>query len=161
MTFDINLANCPSLPRRLGAMLYDWLLLVGILMLAVMLVVIPYGLLTGESPDAHPLLLLLMRLYLLAVICGFYVYFWTHGGQTLGMRVWRFRVIRNDGATVTAADALRRLGWVMVSLVPMGLGFWWSLLDRDALTWHDRWSGSRLVMLKRPDRGSGHSGPGG
>lgn len=152
MDIDISLAKTPSLLRRIGAILYDSVLLIGVLMLAVMLMVIPYGMLTGGSPDTHPISLLLMRVYLLAIICGFYVYFWSHGGQTLGMRAWRFRVIRDDGANLSARDALRRFVWAIPSLLPAGLGLWWSLLDPDGLAWHDRRSGSRLVMLKRPEK---------
>jgi uncharacterized RDD family membrane protein YckC len=149
MDLDVSLAKTPSILRRLGALLYDSVLLVGVLMLAVMLVVIPYGLLTGGSPHEHPIHLVLMQMYLLAVICGFYVFFWTHGGQTLGMRAWRFRVIREDSRNLTNGDALRRFGWATLSLLPAGLGLWWSLVDREGLAWHDRWSRSRLVMLKR------------
>ncbi|MCG6895789.1 MAG: RDD family protein [Thiocapsa sp.] len=149
MALDISRAKTPSLLRRLGALIYDSLLLVGVLMLAVMLVVIPYQLVTGASPHENPTHLLLMQLYLLAVICGFYVFFWTHGGQTLGMRAWRFRVIRDDGEDMRRADALRRFGWATLSLLPAGLGLWWCALDRDGLAWHDRWSRSRLAMLQR------------
>lgn len=149
MALDISRAKTPSLLRRLGALVYDSLLLVGVLMLAVLLLVIPYELLTGASPYQNPTHRFLLQVYLLAVICAFYVFFWTHGGQTLGMRAWRFRVIRDDGADVRPIDALRRLGWAALSLLPAGLGLWWSLLDRDGLAWHDRWSRTRLVMLQR------------
>lgn len=147
MDIDISLAKTPSLLRRVGALIYDSVLLLGVLMLAVMLVVVPYGLFTGGSPDENPVLLLLMQGYLLAVICGFYVFFWTHGGQTLGMRAWRFRAIRDDGQGLDTGDALRRFAWAALSLLPAGLGLLWCLIDRDGLAWHDRRSGSRLVML--------------
>ncbi|MBK1643289.1 RDD family protein [Thiocapsa imhoffii] len=152
MDIDISQARIPSLWRRIGALLYDSVLLLGVLMLALMLIVIPYGLLTGGSPDEQPLMRLLMQLYLLAVIIGFYVFFWTHGGQTLGMRAWRFRVIRDDGETLSTRDALARVGWATLSLMPAGLGLIWCLFDRDGLAWHDRRSGTRVVMLKPKTR---------
>lgn len=70
---------------------------------------------------------------------------WRRGGQTLGMRPWRLRVVAPDGGA-----AARRALWVRyavgtLSLLAGGLGFWWAWLDRDALTWHDRMSGTRLV----------------
>ena len=37
-----------------------------------------------------------------------------------------------------------------LSLLCGGLGFWWALLDREGLTWHDRLSNTRLVHV--PDR---------
>jgi len=31
-----------------------------------------------------------------------------------------------------------------------GAGFWWALVDRQRLTWHDRASGTRLLRAPRP-----------
>jgi uncharacterized RDD family membrane protein YckC len=136
--------------RRIGALLYDSLLLLGVLMLAVLIVVLPYGLLTGASPSDDPLHRFFMQVYLLIVVGGFYVYFWTHGGQTLGMRAWRFRVIREDGQDLKLVDALRRFAWAIPSLLLLGIGLLWALIDREGRAWHDRRSGTRLVMLQRP-----------
>ncbi|MBK5963584.1 RDD family protein [Thiocystis minor] len=149
MEFDVTLAKQPSLFRRLGAMFYDSVLLLGILMLATAIVAIPYEIVAGAKVYEATLPLALMRLYLLVVIAAFYVYFWMRGGQTLGMRAWRFRVIGDDGANLGFGSALQRFGWAILSLLPAGLGFWWSLIDRDRLTWHDRKSHSRLVMLEK------------
>lgn len=137
-----------SLPRRLGALLYDTALLFALLMLAAAILIVPYELLAARPfPDRELLYLTLERLYLLAVIVGFFVYFWTHGGQTLGMRSWRIRVVRNDGGALSARDALRRFAWATLSLLPAGLGLWWCLFDPDRLAWHDRRSGTRLVPV--------------
>lgn len=149
MPFDLSQAKKPSILRRLGALLYDLVLLLGVLMLANAIVVIPYEVITGHPLYDSVLLLNLLRLYLLAVVAAFYVYFWTHGGQTLGMRAWRLRVIGDDGEDIGAGTALKRFGWSIVSLLPAGLGLWWSLFDREGRAWHDSKSGTRLVMLKK------------
>jgi uncharacterized RDD family membrane protein YckC len=142
--------QAPSLLRRLGALLYDGVLLLGLLMLAILLLIAPYDLLAARPyPHGDLLYRTLLQAYLLAVIGGFYVYFWTHGGQTLGMRTWRFRILRDDGAPLRAADALRRFAWAALSLAPAGLGLWWCLFDREGLAWHDRRSRTRPVMLPR------------
>ncbi len=142
-----------SLSRRLGAMLYDSLLLLGVLMLALAPPVILYEVATGEpyphQDRAHGILL---QLYLLAWIAGFYLYFWTHGGQTLGMRAWRMRLTRDDGEPPSVGDAARRFGWALLSLLPAGLGLFWCLVDRDDLTWHDRLSRTRPVVVPRDSR---------
>jgi uncharacterized RDD family membrane protein YckC len=137
-----------TLLRRLGAMLYDALLLSGLLLLATAVFIIPYDLLAARPyPHGELLYRTLLQIYLLAVIAGFFVYFWTHGGQTLGMRTWRLRVIRDDGTPLNSRDALRRLAWATLSLLPAGLGLWLSLFDRERLAWHDRRSRTRLVMV--------------
>lgn len=124
-------------------MLYDWVLLLGVLMIAVMLLIIPYQQLTGTPyPHGEPWHRLLLQLYLGLVICGFHVYFWTHGGQTLGMRAWRFRLVRADGSALETADAWRRILWAALGVMPAGLGLWWCLFDSDGLAWYDRRSGT-------------------
>ncbi len=149
MEFDVSQAQKPSIFRRLGALLYDVVLLIAVLMVANALIVIPYDVITGHQIYDSSLPLLLMRLYLLAVIAAFYVYFWTHGGQTLGMRAWRIRVITDDGESLGMGQALRRFLWSVVSFVPAGLGLWLSLFNRDGLALHDRVSNTRVIMLEK------------
>jgi uncharacterized RDD family membrane protein YckC len=72
---------------------------------------------------------------------------WRRGGQTLGMRPWRLRLVAMDGAPPGWSALWRRYAVGTVSLLLAGLGFWWAWLDRDRLAWHDRASGTRLVRM--------------
>jgi uncharacterized RDD family membrane protein YckC len=130
-------------------MFYDLVLLFGVLMLAVTLVVIPYDLIAGSPfPSDQFLPRLCLQLYLVAVLVVFFVFFWVRGGQTLGMRSWRFRLVRGDGSGLRRRDALLRLAWAAICLAPAGAGLLWMLLDRDRLTCYDRLSRTRPVMLE-------------
>jgi uncharacterized RDD family membrane protein YckC len=80
---------------------------------------------------------------------GFHILFWTRGGQTLGMRAWRLKVLRDDGQPLTIQDALLRYVAAILSWAALGLGFLWILVDSDGLAWHDRISKTRLVILER------------
>jgi len=128
--------------RRLCAMAYDALLLLALLML----LSYPYVWLTG---GVRPGLLVktLYQLYLLSICFIFYAGFWTHDGQTLGMRAWRLKVVRAEGGVITWMLALKRFVFAWISLLCFGLGFLWILLDRDKLAWHDKWSGTRVILL--------------
>ncbi|MGI8740131.1 MAG: RDD family protein [Gammaproteobacteria bacterium] len=75
----------------------------------------------------------------------FFGWFWTHGGQTLGMSTWRFRVIQNNGATITWSQALLRLLTAAISWLLFGAGFLWCLFNREKLALHDIVSGTRLT----------------
>ena len=134
----------PGLLRRLGAMAYDVLLLLAILMM----LSYPYVWLTG---GAKPGLFVktLYQLYLLAICFLFYGGFWVRGGQTLGMRSWCIKLIRNDGRPITWMIALKRFAYALLSLLCLGLGFLWVLYDHDKLAWHDRLSGTRLIWLPK------------
>jgi len=152
MDIDIAQAKPPGLLRRLAAMIYDAILLFGVLLLAVTLAVVPYEIFAGAPFPREGWLYHLHRLYLLCVGCGYYLYFWTHGGQTLGMRAWRFRLVRDDGARLGLRDSLSRLLWATLGLAPAGLGLLWAMVDREGLAWYDRLSHTRPVMTARPER---------
>ena len=137
-----------GLARRLGALLYDSLLLLALLMIGTACFLPFTG---GEAVtfDAFPRLTVLHRLVLLLLIVGFYGVFWRRRGQTLGMASWRLRVEREDGALLGWPDVLARIGAGLVSLVPAGLGWWWILVDRERRAWHDRLSHTRVVVVPK------------
>ncbi len=70
---------------------------------------------------------------------------WRRGGQTLGMRPWRLRLVAADGGAVSARAAWLRYAVGTLSLLAAGAGFWWAWIDAGRLSWHDRASGTRLV----------------
>ncbi len=136
----------PGIARQLVAMFYDLILLFGILLLATTLVVIPLHI----SYDSTPLegeILILFQLYLVAVIVIFYTWFWSHGGQTLGMRTWKFKVVSQSGEQLSLSHAFKRLLLALLTLAPAGLGVWWKFFDPDNQTLYDRLAGSRLIRL--------------
>ncbi|MBX3704474.1 MAG: RDD family protein [Steroidobacteraceae bacterium] len=124
--------------RRLGAFFYDALLLVALLFVATL----PWLALTGGeaiTPGSAGGLEYAYRGWLLAVAFAYFGLSWTHGGQTLGMRAWRLRLVRADGGPPGWLDATVRftLGATMALLA--GFGLWylrapgWSFTDLGAL----------------------------
>ena len=69
-------------------------------------------------------------------------------GTTPGLRATRLKISRFDGGP--ASRNLRR--WRVVasglSLVSLGLGYAWSFLDEDQLSWHDRITKTHLAPRK-------------
>lgn len=121
-------------------MVYDALLLFGVLALASF----PYVLIAAGRPG--PMARLGFQLYLLALCLLFFSWSWVRGGQTLGMRAWRLRLVRADGGPVTWTLAVCRFAAALLSLACLGIGFLWILVDRDRLAWHDRLSATRLIL---------------
>jgi uncharacterized RDD family membrane protein YckC len=135
----------PGFLRRLGAMFYDSLLLLALLMM----LSYPYVWLTGGAKPGLAIKTA-YQFYLLA-ICFFYCAgFWVRGGQTLGLRTWRLQLVRRDGGPITWTLALKRFAAAWLSLLCFGLGFLWVIFDRDGLAWHDRLTGTRLILLPKP-----------
>jgi uncharacterized RDD family membrane protein YckC len=144
-TIDISNAASPGLARRLASMFYDaWLIAALWLFGATVDFVIQNALGTAEQPARLPL-----QLYVAACPFLFYGWFWTHGGQTLGMRAWRIKALQVNGEPMTWRRSIVRVMAAHLSLLVLGLGYLWMLVDRERLTWHDRLSNSRLVLLTR------------
>jgi uncharacterized RDD family membrane protein YckC len=130
-------------------MLYDGLIVIALMMVITALLLSLTG---GEAITAARYgapIELAYRAALLSLIIGFFGWFWTRRGQTLGMQAWRLRVVREDGSLLTWFDTLQRLAAALVSMAPLGLGIFWVWVDRDKLAWHDRWTHTRVVVLPK------------
>jgi uncharacterized RDD family membrane protein YckC len=130
--------------RRIGAMLYDGLLVLALLFLATLPFIAVRG---GEPVESSENWL--YRFVLALVIYVFYVGFWTRSGRTLGMQSWGLQLQGLDGRPVTLATASIRFFAALISWVPAGLGFLWQLWDKDQLAWHDRLSGTCLAYFPK------------
>lgn len=128
---------------RLAAFVYDLFPLIALWMLTVALSLLVVG---GDVDVAHPPagFHLAQQLALAAVTAAYFVVSWARGGQTIGMRAWRLRVVDREGGALPWSRALLRFVVVAASA---GLGLLWSLVDRERRGWHDRAAGSRVVRL--------------
>lgn len=147
---DLSNAKIPGLLVRLSAVLYDAMLVTAVVFVAFALLYLPlamgFGLLDfNENKHYKPLFFI----YMVMVAVGFHVWFWTHGGQTLGMRTWNMKLFSEDGGKVSTRQALVRYLVAVVSMLACGLGFLWSLFDKQKRSWHDIASGTRLVRVKK------------
>ena len=130
----------PYLLRRLAAAFYDALLIAGLWML-VGLVAIGFS-----GGEAVPSGTLWFQTVLITLTATFFTIFWSRGGQTLGMRAWRLQLTTAEGASLTRGVAIIRFLCACVSAGALGAGFFWALIDRDRLTWHDRMCGTRMLL---------------
>ena len=139
----------PSLIRRFAAIAYDAVLLAAVLLIGAA----PLPLLAEQflrSEAGH----WLVRAYILSVSFVFFAWFWVHGGQTLGMRAWRLRLVSATNGPVSWPMAGKRFFAAILSWLPAGAGFVWSLFDQGGLTWHDRLSQSRLRLEPKSSHSS-------
>ncbi|MBU9615281.1 RDD family protein [Burkholderia multivorans] len=109
-------AAVPSVRRRLAAMLYEAVLLFGVVFFAGL----AFGLATQQRNGLvhHNLL----AAWIALVVGAYFVWFWTHGGQTLPMKTWRLRLEAANGRPLRAGHAIVRyaLGWLWF-LPPLAL----------------------------------------
>ena len=153
----------PSLRRRFLAMTYEAMLLFAV-------VFISGYLFDALTQSRNALMLRHARQALLFAMLGVYfVWFWTHGGQTLAMKTWRIRLVGPGGSRVLPGRAIARyvLLWIFVlptlaALGAAGIGGWgamialalalglppfYALFDRERQFIHDRLLGTRLISV--------------
>ena len=151
-----RLAELPpaGMTRRLGAIVYD-----GLLVIAILLTTAGIANLFAARPDipedattisldeleavTGPLLGSIMFL----LVFAFFAYFWVRHGRTLGMQAWRLRVQTFDGYNITLTQALIRFFVAIPALALFGIGYLWMYLDAGRLTWPERLSRTRVVAL--------------
>ncbi|RXZ38559.1 RDD family protein [Oxalobacteraceae bacterium CAVE-383] len=162
---DINAEAFDNAPlkRRLFSMLYEGMLLFGVLFIS--------GWLFSTLLQQRNALYLRhgLELWLFIVLTGYFVWFWCHGGQTLAMKTWRIRLVARDGGPVRPLRALGRFllawlwcmpglmlawllqvqGWLLVIIPAANFLLWMSTvyLDPQRQFLHDRLAGTRIISL--------------
>lgn len=117
-------AQYPTLGRRLGALLVDWL---------------PLLMIGEQIPDDGPSMLRgLGGIAYFAVMLA-----WR--GTTLGGMVAGLRVVRLDGRPMDRPTAVVRALAAILSVLSGGLGWLWGSWDARRQTWHDRIAGTVVV----------------
>ena len=132
-------SRVPGIARRLASALYDLLLVVALVLIATF----PFLAFFGDATQGwrrH-----VLQFYVVAVTCGYFVWFWTRGGQTLPMKTWHIRLVRVDGGAVNPGRGVHRFVLAVMGTAALGLTFAWALFDRDRQFLHDRLAGTALV----------------
>ena len=141
-----NSSTPASFAKRLAAMLYDFLLFGSALLVVGFISMLTITSITGtENVASGSLYAKLFFVYLLAFGYLFFGWFWTHGGQTLGMRAWKLQVISFDGTAINWQQAFFRYIYSIISWIPLGAGYFWILVDKNKLAFHDRVSKTAII----------------
>lgn len=119
-------------------MAYDGILVVALWIIGAALIVIPAG--DAVQPGS-----VLFQAFLWLLAWAYFALCWRRGGQTLGMRTWKIRLVSNSGA-VSWQQTFVRYATAWISAFALGAGFLWAFTNPDRLTWHDIASGTRLVV---------------
>ena len=144
-----------TLVKRLFAIAYDLLLLTALLFAVGVLVagIMTFTLNEGNAiTEEHPFYFESQLIILSIMICASYVFFgwfWIHGGQTLGMKTWRIQLTTRNNKNMSWKQAAIRFLVAFISWLILGMGFLWSLFDKEKRTWHDILSATKLIQLHK------------
>lgn len=159
--------GAPSLRRRLACLVYEGLVLFGLLLLPGVL----GAALTAAGWQIPPTMLGLVSILLFG---AYFVGFWSARGQTLPMQTWRIRIETVRGERLSRGRALARYVagyvWVLPALALSLLNHWppkvtlgalalgitgyalLSLMHPQRQFWHDALCGTRLIDLRGAPR---------
>lgn len=128
-----------GLARRLGAMLYDSLLVFALWLTTLIIFVA-----VAEGAVEGPLL----QSFLLLETYAFFAFFWLRRRETLGMLAWRLQVHPNTPNTPLSLTqvTLRFIGAIL-GCAALGLGYLWILVDSEKRSWSDLLSDSRILVV--------------
>lgn len=110
-----------------------------------------------------------LQYWLFLVLGMYFVWFWTHGGQTLAMKTWHIRLVSAEGNRVQFWRAVMRYllswlwflpglilawaahakGWSLALIPLLNLALWaaTAFTNSDRQFLHDRLAGTRLIQV--------------
>ncbi len=164
----------------IGCWLYDFMLLCAIWLLAGIVYIIPAQMIAQVDSSVSDNLSTteftgpIFYSYLFLVSWFFFAWFWTHGGQTLGLKTWSLRLQTQDGYILTWLQTLLRFliagtPWLIAlflyeqvtkkhllpspyqySVFMIGFsGLFWILVDQQKRSLYDILSRTRIVKLPK------------
>jgi uncharacterized RDD family membrane protein YckC len=147
--------------RRLAAMIYDTLVATAVGMLSALvfqitcLILFQTQILDNGGIENYmdyfqssELLKLLANIWVAVWVTAFFLWFWKHGGQTLGMRAWRLKIYNlKDEHNISYPRLIVRL----VSSL-LGLGTLLVLIDfKNKQSLQDRVANTEVLYLSKED----------
>ena len=76
---------------------------------------------------------------------GYFLFFWSLSGQTLGKLLTGSRVVNRRGGALGFGRASLRLVATLVAALPLGAGFIGLWTDPERRGWHDRIAGTKVI----------------
>lgn len=141
MQDSVTSSGIPKLWQRLLCLLYDFLLLFAVIFMA-SLVFVPL------FSSIDPLYFKpFYQFYLLTIMGVYFIWFWTHGGQTLAMQTWKLRIVDSKDQSITKKQAITRYLLALVLYPFFFITLIWMFFDRDRQFLHDRIAGTKVIKL--------------
>lgn len=80
----------------------------------------------------------LFRIVLALAALAYIILMTAMSGQTFGKQITGVIVLQEDGKIISLQTTILRTVSSLVSLLPLGLGYFWAIWDENHQTWHDK-----------------------
>jgi uncharacterized RDD family membrane protein YckC len=160
---QLNTITTPPLKHRLASMVYEAMLLFGVVFISTWL----FSTLLQQRNALYLRHALQGCLFLVVGI--YFVWFWTHSGQTLAMKTWRIKLVSKNGDAVKTGRAIFRYAlaclwflpglalaayfdaktWLLILIPTANILLWAATIyfDPNRQFLHDRLAGTRLTTI--------------
>ena len=123
--------------KRIASTIYDLFLLLGVWFLVGSIALGVKYLFVGEVTSLNPnfgMALVIISAW------SFYAYFWTHGGKTLGMAVWKFEIYRLENNKIGLKHESIRFFINLVTFLLAGIPLLLMYVSKEKLSISDHFS---------------------
>ena len=135
--------NNSSIWKHYAAFIYDIFPILGIVLLTSGITLLLRG--GIEAPAGNPW----FRSLIIFEIIIYYVYSWKVGGQTLGMRAWKIKIVSNDkNQDLSWSHSLLRFFVGVLSTLTFGFGIIWKMFSKENKSWMDLCSHSKTISYE-------------
>ena len=131
--------------KRVFSLIYDSLVVIGIMLSLSLLLVLINGGSTEENKFAS------LIQFLIITFSGpcFYTYFWlANNGQTLGMQAWKIQLI-SQKKDLSVALCLLRCFVSIISFLILGMGYFLILIHKENRSLSDLLTDTQIIDLKK------------
>ena len=91
-----------------------------------------------SSSEQQPVAYWAYRVLLFLGVAIYTILLIAMNGQTVGKQVAGIIVLQPNGNVLSLRASAVRFFVSLISALPLGLGFWWALWDKNSHTWHDK-----------------------
>lgn len=131
--------------RQMAALIYDALLVIAILLLASAISTAVVAWVRPGYQQANPTALShdpMNILYLFSCWFGYYAVSWIKGGQTLGMKAWKIKLINQYAGRFLLRNLLARFVTALC-----GIGTLMVLVHPQKMSLQDYFSGTKIIYI--------------
>ena len=127
--------------KLFAACVYELLLLIALWMLCTWIFVSLFG----DASTGYKRYGLQLVLWLVTGV--YFVWCWCKSGQTLAAQTWKIKLVDQRNNLLSPKQAVYRYALASLSLLILGLGYCWALVDKQGLFLHDRLLKTRFIQL--------------
>ena len=127
-----------SILKRSIIIIYDLLLLLALV------IILSFPLASFSTLDSS-IYLFLHQFYVYLIAQTYFVFFWSNGRSTLGMKTWKTIIINDDGTQLSFLTAIYRFNLALLLNVFFLMGYLSSFFRRNNKTLYDSFLKTNLV----------------